>query len=567
MDAQQSGLQEQLRLLKIHLDGIMDPDESQALIDTIENSGLPPDDITGLIADISNETGISAISATKLKVEAWRKTIVKLLLAGVTAAMIESYIPGIYYTLYEQLSVTITSLLKAGISAIDINSMSSVPMPSIPMPSIPMSSVPMPSIPNMAGMITSLTNGLKTGFFMAASIAVGCIGMVCAGGQEILNQLTIDNFNFTSRLATQLAIPAGTSYAYRVLRGDFDDNVVNLIDGGIIQQILTNISDKVSDVKQNIARTVAKNAINVNDMSLGVTWTDVAPDIDFDPDTNRIINNAIREQIEQIKANPDNTASITELLNDILIVLRADDKNSAIEVFKNKYKDINTTIPKLLVLLTAKPAKRRPNFESLSQTDAVAIPRRQGTDLSRGASLSSNLPVDSNNPFAVRNDYKAFPLGRPDVLRDTEILRRAGILPSRIKVAKITWNKDSDRFLYEFINVWLKNVDPELVQKLNLLSAEDHNAIINRIREMASSGGYNLLASLDNENLDRSKEALYELFNRIYETIKVQMNTFVGGRRRKSRQYKKRRSTLRRRRVKGHRTRKGKKRRSTKRRR
>jgi hypothetical protein len=566
MDAQQSGLQEQLRLLKIHLDGIMDPDESQALIDTIENSGLPPDDITGLIADISNETGISAISATKLKVEAWRKTIVKLLLAGVTAAMIESYIPGIYYTLYEQLSVTITSLLKAGISAIDINSMSSVPMPSIPMP--PMSSVPMPSIPNMAGMITSLTNGLKTGFFMAASIAVGCIGMVCAGGQEILNQLTIDNFNFTGRLATQLAIPAGTSYAYRVLRGDFDDDVVNLIDGGIIQQILTNISDKVSDVKQNIARTVAKNAINVNDMSLGVTWTDVAPDIDFDPDTNRIINNAIREQIEKIKANPDNTASITELLNDILIVLRADDKNSAIEVFKNKYKDINTTIPKLLVLLTAKPVKPRANFESLSQTDAVAIPRRQGTDLSRGSSLSSNLPVDSNNPFAVRNDYKAFPLGRPDVLRDTEILRRAGILPSRIKVAKITWNKDSDRFLYEFINVWLKNVDPKLVQKLNLLSAEDHNAIINRIREMGSSGGYNLLASLDNDNLDRSKEALYELFNRIYETIKVQMNTFVGGRRRiKSRHYKKRRSTLKRRRVKGRRTRKGKKRRSTKRRR
>jgi len=155
-----------------------------------------------------------------------------------------------------------------------------------------------------------------------------------------------------------------------------------------------------------------------------------------------------------------------------------------------------------------------------------------------------------------------------DALKDTERLRDVGILPSRIKVAKITWNKDSDRFLYEFINVFLNNKDPELVKKLNLLSPEDHNAIINRIRDIAlSKGGYNLLPILDDPNLDRSKEELYTLFNTIYETIQLQMSTYTGGRNKKSRQYKKRRSTLRRRRVKGRRTRKGKKRRSTKRKR
>jgi hypothetical protein len=96
------------------------------------------------------------------------------------------------------------------------------------------------------------------------------------------------------------------------------------------------------------------------------------------------------------------------------------------------------------------------------------------------------------------------------------------------------------------------------------------------------NNAYSVITSFyDPINKDRSLKELNKKFLEMYTSVKGRMDTLSidpryntvegepmpGGRRRKSRQYKKRRSTLRRRRVKGRRTRKGKKRRSTKRRR
>ena len=558
----------QLELLKKHLvdNEIMDPDESQVLIDTIEQSNLLPADKEKLIADISDVAGISVVTNTKDRVARWRKIIISLILAGITGITLEDIIPGIYYTLYERIYTTISSLLIAGISSIQIRDIINNP-PSI---SIPMPDITIPD-PNIPGLMASLTEVLKTGFFTAASIAVGCIDMVCRGGEQVLNQLTIENFNYTAKLAAQLAVPRGISYAYKVLRGEFDESIATLIDNGVIQQILDRADDTITDVKRHITEAVAESAEDVRDMMAGITWTDVASNSGLDPSINSMINNAIGNEIEKMIANPQNSVSISELLNDILNVLRSDNKVAAIDVFTDKYKDINRTIPKLLELLTAKQAELRANFDSHSQPPESSARMSVDLPLTRSSSLFRNykLPEKSDDPNAVRNEYDAFPsVNRFDVVKDTKRLKDVDMLPSGKKVAKTTWNKDTDRFLYEFINVWLNNKDPALVQKLNMLSAEHHNAIINRIREMASSGGYNLLPSLDDPNLDRSKEELYTLFNTIYETIKVQMSTYTGGRRyKKTRHHKRRRSTLRRRRMKGRRTQKGKKRRSTKRRR
>lgn len=558
----------QLELLKKHLvdNEIMDPDESQVLIDTIEQSNLLPADKEKLIADISDVAGISVVTNTKDRVARWRKIIISLILAGITGITLEDIIPGIYYTLYERIYTTISSLLIAGISSIQIRDIINNP-PSI---SIPMPDITIPD-PNIPGLMASLTEVLKTGFFTAASIAVGCIDMVCRGGEQVLNQLTIENFNYTAKLAAQLAVPRGISYAYKVLRGEFDESIATLIDNGVIQQILDRADDTITDVKRHITEAVAESAEDVRDMMAGITWTDVASNSGLDPSINSMINNAIGNEIEKMIANPQNSVSISELLNDILNVLRSDNKVAAIDVFTDKYKDINRTIPKLLELLTAKQAELRANFDSHSQPPESSARMSVDLPLTRSSSLFRNykLPEKSDDPNAVRNEYDAFPsVNRFDVVKDTKRLKDVDMLPSGKKVAKTTWNKDTDRFLYEFINVWLNNKDPALVQTLNMLSAEHHNAIINRIREMASSGGYNLLPSLDDPNLDRSKEELYTLFNTIYETIKVQMSTYTGGRRyKKTRHHKRRRSTLRRRRMKGRRTQKGKKRRSTKRRR
>ena len=545
---------------------IMTGDEGNALLDTIIAANLQTGEMNKLLMDLSNEASLPVVTNTRERVARWRKIIISLMLAGIAAVTIERVVPGMYYTLFEKIYTTVTPLLSGGITADTIRSVINNP------PSAP--SIPMPDTATMARIMTSLTNGLTTGFFRAASMAVGCFGIICEGTQAIVNQLTTDNFYSAVRLATQLVLPGGISYAYGILRGDLDGYIADLIEKNVI---LNAAQNTVEGVKDAITDAVRESAEDVGNAMLNITWSDIAPpNSRLDPSINSIINNAIRKQIEQIKANPQNAASVTELLNDILIVLRADDKVAAIEVFRNKYREINRTIPMLLELLTAKQAELSDGSSNYSQPASSSAAMLDSSQLTRGDSLSANYkyPVKSDDPNAVSWEQVAFPsVNRFDVVTQKEKLANVGIIPREKKEAKITWNKDSDRFLHEFIYVWLNDKEyPERVsyfQKLNLLSAEDHNAIIRRIREMATEGGgYNLLSSLDNDNLDRSKQELYELFNKIYETIKVQMDTYAGGRRRrKSRQYKKRRSTMKRRRVKGRRTRKGKKRRSTKRRR
>jgi hypothetical protein len=540
---------------------IMTDAEGDILLDTIMESELSLGELNALIIDLANEAKLDVVTNTAEKVARWRKIIINLMLVGIAGGALERVIPGIYYTLYENIYTTITSLLTSGISADQIRSVINNP-PSAP--SIP--------IPDMAGLMTGLTDGLKTGFFIAASIAVGCVNMLCSVAQKTINQLTIDNFNMVSRLATQLVIPTGVSNAFRILRGDFDIEIADFIDRGVIQQILNRADDTVSDVKRTIAGSFAESAIDVDNMSLGIKWSNIANDRMVDPSINSIINREINKEIEQMMDKPQNIVSKTELLNDILNVLRADDKTAAIDEFKDKYQNISKTMPKLLELLTAKAAELKPLTRSHSQIPDSYSPIERD--------MPDSLPDDYGypigpNPMVVKYEKKANNK-QVDIVKDRKRLQDIGILPSGKKEAKITWNKNTDRFLYEFINGWLSSNNPDLVQKLILLSPKDHNAIIRRIIEMAKErGGYDLVSSVDEPtNKDRSYKELLKIFNTINDSIEVQMDTLpideslAGGRHyKKTRQYKKRRSTLKRRRVKGRRTRKGKKRISTKRKR
>jgi len=572
---QQSGLQEQLDLLKTHLDatGIMDPDESQTLIDTISgNADLSPAEKEQLIHDISNIADIPVGTDTREKVARWRKIIISLILAGFTGITLENIIPGIYYTLYERISTTITSLLIAGISSVQIREI--INNPSIPIPDIPISG------PNIPGLMATLTEALKTGFFTAASMAVGCIDMVCRGGERLLNQLTIENFNYTAKLAGQLAVPKGISYAYKVLRGEFDGEIANAIDKGITQQILDSVDDTVTDVKRHIIEAVTESAEDVRDMSLGITWTDVAPNSGLDPSINSIINNAISNEIEKMITNPKNKTSTSKLLNDILNVLRSDNKADAIASFKVNYQDIPNTIPELLILLTAKQSELEPGRKGISQPDPDTLDLPSVTAKKDWASQDPNyeLPIGPNpmvSKFEPKYDSRKF-----DVVVAIEALKKCGLIKQETDEKKITWDQ-SNNLLNVFINIYLNDKDPKLVQKLNFLSPEDHNGIIKYIEEMATKNGtYAVIMSFyDAENQDKSLECLNNKFSNMYRDVKVAIDTIsrdpkyatakIGGRRQKSRQYKKRRMTQRRRTTqrKGRRSRKGKKRRSTKRRR
>jgi len=568
-----STLQEQLDLLKTHLDatGIMDPDESQSLIDTIKEADISPADKEKLIKDISDVADMPVVTDTLEKVARWRKIIISLMLAGITGITLENIIPGIYYTLYERIYTTITSLLIAGISSVQIRDVINNP-PSIPIPDIP---IPGPNIP---GLMASLTEALKTGFFTAASMAVGCIDMICRGGEQVLNQLTIENFNYTAKLAAQLAVPRGISYAYKVLRGELDESIATLIDNHVTEQILNSIDDTVTDVKRHIIEAVTESAKDVRDMSLGITWTDIAPNSGLDVSINEIINNAIGKEIEKMIADPENKAPISKLLNDILNVLRSDNKADAIASFKVKYQDIPNTIPRLLELLTAKEAELEPGRKGISQPDPRSVVKSDSKKFSASLPSSYGFPEEVPGSMYVRSESK-YNSGRFDIAVAIEILKRIGLIRQETDEKKITWDQ-SNNLLNVFINIYLNDKDPELVQKLNFLSPEDHNVIIKYIEKMANENGTNdvIMSFYDAENQDKSLKDLNNKFSNMYRDVKVAIdtiyrdpkyNTNIGGRRRyrKSRHYKKRRSTLRRRRVKGRRTRKGKKRRSTKRRR
>jgi hypothetical protein len=565
-------LHQQLPLLINQLieKGIMTEDEGDALLNTIMTSNLSQGDLNALILDLSREAGLSVVTDTIEKVARWRKIIIGLMLAGITGAILESGIPGIYYTLYEKIYTTVMLLFNAGIPKDQIREFINNRQ-----------SIQVPSIPNPSGLLLNLKDTLITGFFIASSIVLACINVVCSTAQTITEKITIDNFKFTADLAAQMATPVGITFAVKILKGSYDKEIAVFIDSGAIQSALGKVDDTVIDVKRSIAGAVSESAIDVDDMKLGIKWSNLVPNRRNEPSTDASINNEIERAISDIFSDPNKSAMFSkiEMLNDILEVLRSKDKQRAIQSFTVKYRDTGSDrIPILLTLLTAPPVKKS-DYGTMSQPDPTSYAMPGDQVLTRQSSLFSNYkyPVKSDDPNAVKNEQVAFPLARFDVVKERADLQRIGRIPSGKKETKKNWNKESDRFLYEFINVWINDNDAGFVQKLNFLSPEDHNRVINEIIKMARDrNGYELVSSVDDpRNKDKSYEELTKLFDEIYRTIKILMDTLpiakeedlAGGRHKKSRHYKKRRMTQRKHRVKGRRTRKGKKKRSTKRRR
>jgi hypothetical protein len=461
--------------------GIMTEDEGDALLNTIMSANLPLGELNALFLDLSMEAGLPVVTDTINKVARWRKIIIGLMLAGITGVKLESNIPGIYYSLYEKLSTTVMSLLNAGIPKDQIRDF--------------INNAQMPSMPSMNPLarLSNLKDKVISGFFIASSIVLACVNMVCSAAQTIAEQLSIDNLKFTTNLAAQMATPVGITYAIQILKGEYDRSIAEFIDTGAIQRALSKADDTVIDIKRSIVTAVAKSAINVDDMKLGVKWTNLVPDRTIDPSTDRSINNEIERAINDIFTDSNNSAMFSKIkmLNDILEVLRAKDKALAIQGFTAKYRETGSSrIPILLSLLTAPPAQKS-NYGSFSQPDptSYAIP---GDDFKMTRSASFMGPYKEEFPGAktVFHQEKSN-LGRFDAAKAKEDLIRLGVIPRQINVKKITWDPSTDDLLNVFINIYVASIDPELVDKLNFLSPPDHNEIIMRINELARENGAN----------------------------------------------------------------------------
>lgn len=518
----------------------------ESLFEAILDAGLTNVDMNSMLQDLGNMTNIPVISDTRLKVEAWRKIIRALILGGIAVATIEHFIPGIYYTLYKTISTTITTLLAAGYTNDVITGF--INKPSSAMPS-------MPSVPPL-GLMNFLGQTLKTGFDMAASMVVRCLGMACDTTQTVTELLTKKNVELTAKLAAMIVLPEGIKNLIYILNGGSDEEIAQAIEAGVFMKFVGDVEDKVSDVIRIISEEVVRNAVVVNNAVVGVNWDNIPRDRELDVSVTEIINREIQKEIDKMIANPELTVSTTQLLNDILIVLRAPDKANAIEEFKRRYQDISPAMPRLLELLTAEPAQLKKGFTNYSQ-DVSSSGFIPGAAIQRKA--ASLGPYKFTPAFEganqVRHEEK-LSLSKPDIA--------LGQQPTKT-FNQITFTESEEPFVYNVLELPVISLrSGNIYSEYRTLMPDTQRKIFNFIK--------------DNQTLDKGMKGYEDRVEKIAHIIITAINNntvdslkgriVVGGRRhKKSRHYKKRRSTLRRRRVKGRRTRKGKKRRSTKRRR
>jgi hypothetical protein len=534
--------------------GIMTDAEGNQFMQTImSNPNLSEADLNGFILDLANMANIQVGSPTIEKVERWRKIIIGCLIAGISFNTIEAFIPGIYYTLYEKISTTITSLLKAGYKNQDIRDFINSP------------SSALPTIPNTSGMMKNLTNGLKNGFYIAASIATACLYVICNSAQTIIEELTIDNMKFTATLAGLLAAPNGINNVFQILKGSYDVDIARFIDSGKIQDAFGRVNNSVRDIKRSIKGTFIESAIDVDAMKLGITWTNLVPDRRMEPSTTQTINNQIEKTVEEIFSDPIILEQIPkkQFLDDMLNIFKAEDKKIALKKFISKYEAIvSPGIFRLLELLFPDPRELTPGRKGFSQE--IGLVSESVTPFSRSRSMLPGIgreawPGSKNVEFTTKSNIRRF-----DVSVERERLKNAGLLPSEIVLGTHEPIAQQDnRFVYDVLILPMDetrsgNIYTEIQQAFPDPKVQDQ--IINFIKRRQK-------LNYDDINYAGDVNRVSEIVRDVIKSGKVDLlDTLAGGRRyKKSRQYKKRRTTQRQRRVKGRRTRKGKKRRSTKR--
>ena len=561
---------------------LMDDAEAEAFVLALAEADLSEGEMNTILQDLAYMAkGIPIISTTQVKVEAWRKFIQKLMLAGFLGVSLEKKIPGIYYLLYQELLTAIGLFVQAGYDNIKISELIS-PRSSIPIPPI--------SMPDASGMLPFLKDKIISSFYTVAALGLDCMVGACGIFENLLNQLTKENFDFTVKLTGLMALSSGIPYAIQLLRGDFDGEIARLIESGQIGRILNGAARTVADISRSIRDKVIDSAIDVDNMSLGLNWNDIAPDRHLDVSTRDMLNNQlvteINKRIDEFSGSHKSKSEFKlELLDDIVAILKLPEEEMivAIQIFKDKYRDNN--IPILIKLLTDKAADLEPGRKGFSQPDPVMpVLPSSASPKNISASLDPyDIPIGPN-PMAARHDEK-YNSGRPDAILAKEALINSGLIKKEEKIKKITWDQ-TDNLLNIFINIYLDAINPGLVKKLTLLSVLDHDMIINYIRGLAEeNGAYSVITSFyEPLTQDRSLKELNNKFASMYKSVKSRMDTLSidskyntvegepmpgGRRRRKSRQYKKRRMSQRRRtsRRKGRRTRKGKKNKATKRRR
>lgn len=545
--------------------GIMSVAEGDQFMQTImSNPNLSEADLNGFILDLANMANIQVGSPTIEKVERWRKIIIGCLIAGISFNTIETFIPGMYYTLYEKLSTTITSLLKAGYKNQDIRDF--INSPSSALPSIP-------NTLNPLTMMQNLTNGLKNGFYIAASIATACLHIMCSSGQTIIEEITVDNMKFTATLAGLLAAPNGINNVFQILKGSYDVDIARFIDSGKIQQAFGTVNNSVRDIKRSIKGTFIESAIDVDAMKLGIKWTNLVPDRRMEPTTDRTINNQIEKTVEEIFSDPMILQEIPkkQFLDDMLNIFKAQDKKIALEKFKSKYSAIiSPGIFRLLDLLFADPQQLRPGRKGFSQE--IGSLSESVTPFSRSKSMLPNIgreawPGSTNVGYMRKSNVRRF-----DVLVEKDRLRTAGLLPREIVLGThlpITQqdNTPINRFVYDVLIMPMDemrtgNIYTAIQQTFPDPIVQDQ--IINFIQRRQK---------LNYEDIDYSTDVdrVSEIVRDVIKSGKVDLlQTLAGGRHyKKSRQYKKRRTTQRKRTIQRKRMtqRKGKKNKSTKRKR
>lgn len=533
--------------------------------------------IAGLVQAFTNGENIDEIlinmaqaanapvgSPTILKVEQYRKTFLYLLAAGVSFATLQTMAPGVISFILDATYALFQELLKSNSpQAIAQQAVSASPL----------------SAGSMAQAIAvSSTNLVTAAFYTCADIASRCaIRAASAVSQNYAACLRYGTELLSFAVATRVVPPVvekatkAVKSVAEVAAGSADEKIAQWIDEGGPQKVQAAITAAGTAAVENTKIAIGESIKAIDEINRAMTDPSRAPNRFIGPTINDMIQNALQTNVEKFRG--DYRGALGELISDLSQInfdeSPNDYENPGILAIMQKYNirwDENPGFRALIAVWKLATEKKNVIKRTQSQKYNKLEPWAHPAELSlnRSVSLSSDrmaFPV-GNDPFSAR-------FGEKSIEQSTEQIDLQKPFNPSMKVTsqlRVTPKLEAKLRELGLLNSRFPSSNEQLFSVVGRLTNNDQRALIKALNRTPSQITTN---KMNQDDINRINEENEEMYLGVIEEF-LNQSSMLGKRERggrKSRSYKKRKATIKGRRVKRRLSRKGKKRIYTKKRR
>lgn len=535
------------------------------------------ENIEEILINMAQAANAPVGSPTILKVERYRKTFLYLLAAGVSFATLQTMAPGVISFILDATYALFQALLKS-------NSPQEIAQQAI--------SVSPLSAGSMAQAIAvSSTNLVTAAFYTCADIASRCATAGISAAASVVSQ----NYAACLRYGTELlsfavatrVVPPVVEKASKAVKsvaevaaGSADEKIAQWIDTGGPEKVQAAIAAAGAAAVENTKRLIGQSIDDIDEINRAMT-DDInrAPNRFIGPTINEMINYALQTNVEKFRG--DYRAALGELISDLsqidFSLSPNDNENPDVLGIMQKYRigwdneDFRALIAVWKLAVEKKDIKEeaqsQPEFGSEDWVHPAVV------NLKRSYSVEDRkaFPVNPHDPSATRYSVKSTEqIGPqrpfPSLKVESPVIDKLQKLLNRYNLLNRPFPKGSyfaGDTVYSVLSREREDVQQALLKVLEKEESRDPSIL--------------QLSPVEKKNAIKANKLRYlaAIENFLHPTINIEvseeeMETDLGGSRRrgrKSRHYRKKRSTLKRRGLKRRYTRKGKKRRHTKKRR